>query len=461
MNISTIKGNQNIVIQSVSDSTLTVNVNGDLHQIQNEFEDIKKLIQSLKVQHFQYADKIYNIEQINEANFGFITGKKVVYNQILTQKLIEAAATYSEPIRNWLQKAQAQTPNWAAQTRISDKAKEIIAFSFVGVIGVQFSKLMAIGKENTSEAQPQKYLRQCMHLVKYGLDLLNFALIARLWEGRNPETHPLSIEQQNILKNFLTGGFELSIAQRLVLFETLLQIFDDHKMDAPLPELTDFLPKHLGENSDFRKAIGAMHILQERLENAQDTPLDCAEAETQLAAMYQPLAFLVCYKMASIKFINYQQTKQSTPRYLHRYTALGIDSRANIDAEKIYFTTETAETDSVWIYGGHDYKNGINLMPFVLDFNALTFEHGARVGFFTAQNADDNLFEYVFLDDQSYKKVEKQKINADDVAKSEWLLDNKNRILLNLNTVVDLLAQAQDALLTTTNAEVNLDFDEF
>jgi hypothetical protein len=383
----------------------------------------------------------------------------VVYNQLLTKQLIEAAAEYSPPIKEWLTKAQNQTVHWETQARISDKAKEIIAFSFVGIIGVQFSKLMAIGKENTSEAKPQKYLEKCIQLVRYGLDLLNFALIADLWVVQTQQKHPLSITHQNALDNFFASGFELSITQRLTLFQTLLQVFDTHKIALPLSELDGFLQKHVADNSPFHKAIMAMHTLHERIEKAEDSPLDCAEAEAQLAAMYTPLAFLVRYKMASIRFIHFQQTKQSEPRYLHRYTALGIDSKANIDAEKIYFTTETAETDSVWLYKGNNYQNGINLMPFALDVNALTFEHGARICFFIAQNADDKTFEYVFLDDQSCKKIEPQSIHEETAQSSEWLMDNKNRIVLNFNAAVALLAQAQKALVTDLNTNFDIDFE--
>lgn len=459
MNASTIQGNQNVVIQSVNDSTLTINVNGEARQIQNEFDEIKKLIQNLKIQNIQYADKIYNIEHINEANFGFITGKKVVYNQLLTKQLIEAAADYSQPISNWLALASKQAVNWETQARISDKAKEIIAFSFAGLIGVQFSKLMAIGKENNSEIKPQKYLGKCMDLVKYGLDLLNFALVSQLWEIQSSQKHPLNIEQQNVLEHFFTCGFELSIAQRLNLFHTFLQIFETQEITLPLAELEGFLQKHLNAKSPFRNAILAMQKLHERIENGEDTPLDCAEAETHLAVMYAPLAFLVRYKMASIKFIHYQQTKQSEPRYLHRYTALGIDSKANIDAEKIYFTSETAETDSVWLYKGNSYKNGINLMPFALDFNAMTFEHGARICFFTAQNTTDKSFEYVFLDDQSSKTIELQAVSEDMKQSSEWLMENKNRILLNFNTVIELLKKVQETFLTDVPTDFDIDFD--
>jgi hypothetical protein len=432
--------NQNIVIQAVNDHTLTLHVHGELRQVQNEFEEIKRLIQNLNIQNIQYADKIYNIEHINEANFGFLTGKKVVYNRRLTKQLIEAAAKYELPIQNWVAKAQQQSLHWEEERRISDKAKEIIAFSYVGVIGVQFSKLMAIGKENDSQAKPQKYLEKTIHLVKYGLDLLNFTLIAGWWDAQNQFKTGLSAAHQTILGHFFTSGFELSIAQRLTLFETLLQIFETHSIPFPLAELKGFLGEHLGENRPFRKAVVALHQLHERIQKAEDSPLDCPEAESQLATMYAALAFLVRYKMASIRSIRYQQTKQSNPAYLHRYTALGIDSKANIDAEKIYLTPQSAETNSVWIYSGKDYHNGINLMPFALDYNALTFEHGARICFFIAKSAKK--FEYVFLDDQSSIQKERETVLGDETS-SEWLMVPKNRIISNFNTTIDLLEQLQ------------------
>ncbi len=462
MNVSTIQGNQNIVIQSVSDSTLTVNVNGELQQIQNEFEEIKKLIQNLNIQRIQYADKIYNIEHINEANFGFVTKKKNIYNQKLTKRLIEAAAAYSQPIKDWLGKACNQAPNWETQMRIGDKAKEIIAFSFSGVIGVQFSKLMAIGKEDDNPTQPRKYLTKCIHLVKYGLDLLNFTLIAHLWDTQTRQHYPLSNTTQNVqnaLKNFFTSGFELSIAQRLNLFESLLQVFEQHAIALPLPELDGFRQTHLSKDKDFYQSVLFMENILEHLEKAEESPLNCAAAEARLAAMYAPLAFLVRYKMASIKFISYHQNKQSEPRYLHSYTALGIDSKANIDAEKLYFTTQTAETNSVWLYKGNDYKTGINLMPFALDYNALTFEQGARICFFMAQNINNKNFEYIFLDDQSCKMVEPQTVRQEDTTSSEWLKEDKHRITLNFNNVAELLVSAQKAFLTDVDTDTDFDID--
>jgi tetratricopeptide (TPR) repeat protein/type II secretory pathway predicted ATPase ExeA len=68
-NLSNINGNNNIVIQGATDSTITINVNGELHEIRNDIAELRHLLNKLQSPNFQIADKIYNINSINEANF--------------------------------------------------------------------------------------------------------------------------------------------------------------------------------------------------------------------------------------------------------------------------------------------------------------------------------------------------------------------------------------------------------
>ncbi|MBK7408118.1 MAG: hypothetical protein IPJ40_08675 [Saprospirales bacterium] len=177
-----IQGSQHIVIQNVTDSTLTLQVNGEVREIQNQLAELKALLECQNAQKVQYAEKIYNIEHIDEANFGFLTGKKA-FNELLTRELIRAIQPNCTSAQRFLEKV-AHIPDWESQTRISDKAKEIIAYSFVGVIGKQLSKLMAIGKEDFSEAKQRKYLEKCIDIVKRSLDLVCFALLSRLWDAQ-------------------------------------------------------------------------------------------------------------------------------------------------------------------------------------------------------------------------------------------------------------------------------------
>jgi len=60
----------NIIIQGVTESTLTLNVNGTVWEIHNQLEVLKDLIQAQGQTTFQVGEKIYNIGKINEANFG-------------------------------------------------------------------------------------------------------------------------------------------------------------------------------------------------------------------------------------------------------------------------------------------------------------------------------------------------------------------------------------------------------
>jgi ferritin len=392
--------NQNILIQEVSDSTLTLNINGEVKEIRNELAGLKELLQNLKVQNVQYAEKIYNIEHINEANFGFVTGKKA-FNETLTKELIYATREHCTASRRFLEKVK-NIPDWENRVNISDKAKEIIAYSFVGVIGIQFSKLMAIGKEDFSETKQRKYIAKCVEIAKRSLDLLTFALVSRLWDAQQKEARSFDPAEEAALTNFFDHSFEPSLKERFAFLQLLNGIFlqEKYALPAPLEEWKDFAP-NLKDDSDFHQAGQALAALNERLDKAQHNLLDCFAAEKQLARFFQALPFLVNYQMASIRQIGYKQPRNAYANYLHRYTALGIDNKANVDAEKINFTPETVQTDAVLLYRDDNYSNHISLAPFVIDYNALTFEHGAKVCFYRSQAIDGDILEYIFLEDNS------------------------------------------------------------
>jgi hypothetical protein len=54
----------------------------------------------------------------------------------------------ASPPKNFWRRPRA-IPDWESVARVSDKAKDILAYSFVGVLGIHLRKLFAIGKEPT------------------------------------------------------------------------------------------------------------------------------------------------------------------------------------------------------------------------------------------------------------------------------------------------------------------------
>jgi hypothetical protein len=443
----------NIILKDITEGKLSLNVNGEVREIQNQLAELKSLLQNQKVQNVQYADKIYNIEHINEANFGFITGKKA-FNETLTKQLIETIKADSIAAQRFLEKV-AGIPNWENQLRISDKAKEIIAYSFVGVIGIQFSKLMAIGKEDFSEAKQRKYIEKCLHIVKRSLDLVAFTLISKCWDRQKQQAFQLSEAHKTVLANRFNNSFELSILEQFRLLQVLWEIFESNEntLILPMQELKN-IATQLKEGSALQQICQRLQTLDDKLDKAQYDLLDCFEAESQLADFFNHFYFLVNYRMASIKQIGYRQSRNADPRYLHRYAALGIDSKANVDAEKINYTAETVHTDAVLLYRGDNYQENTNLFPFVIDFNALSFEHGSKICFYRAQDLNDGNLEYLFLEDNSIVYLERKGIIKPDTDYNELMLSNDNQKTVNMDSVIDQFRAARTCLI---GEEINFD----
>ncbi len=361
-------------------------------------------------------------------------------NEHLTKTLIPAIQAHSTAAARFLEKVQA-LPDWHSDARISDKAREVLAYSFVGVIGIQLSKLFAIGKEEFSENTQHKFIGKCLQLARRSLDLVVFALVSQLWEEQKKQARTFDAAQTKALSDFFDRAFEPALSAQLELLETLYGLFREHKLSFPLPELADFGPNFQPE-STFRKAVNTLQSIDAQYGKKKDTPEDCLAAEQALTELLAALHFLAACRMASIKRIGYWQIRTEPARYMHRFAALGIDSKANVDAEKIDFTDETAHTDAVLLYRGDRYQTGINLSPFVIDHNALIFESGVKACFYRARALADEQLEFCFLEDNSLVNVTWKGVIRPDTNLNELLFDPENQKAYNLDNVI---AQFRDA----------------
>ncbi len=441
-------GKSPVILQHIDTMAgkLTLNLDGEIREIQSQLSDLKALLATNQAQKIQYAEKIYNIEHINEANFGFLLGKKA-FNAHLAKTLLEAMPSAQVPAaRRFLEKV-ANIPDWEHQLRISNRAKEIIAYSFVGVIGIQLSRLIAIGKEDLSEVKQRKYIEKCVHISKRSLELVGFMLLSKLWDAQREQQRSFSDAEKQILSNRFEGVFEPTILDSFQFLKALFEIFSnpDYQLKEPIEEMTK-LKELCQTDSPFHTTCKALHELNQKLDRAQYDLLTCYEAETQLATFLEHFIFLVNYRMASIKHIGFRQSRNTDPGYLHRYAALGIDSKANIDAEKTKYTSQTVETDSVLLYRGPNYEQSINLFPFVIDYNALTFEHGSKICFFRAVDLMDENLEFLFLEDHSTVRIKWQGIKKPDTDLNELMLSEENQRTLNLDHVVDQFRAAKASL---------------
>ena len=443
-NESNIQGNQNIVLQGVTDSTITVKVNGETKEIRNELAELKQLLLQRQASVFTVEQQSFKIEELAAEEFEFLTGRRA-FNEWLTRCLIEALAPYSKPAGKLLKGARKRSPQWEKERSISDTAKDIIAYSYVGVIGIQLRKLMAIGKEEASEAKQQRYQQQAVRTAYRALQLLNFALISRLWDKQPSTQLDLSETQQKALYDFFHDPLERDLLGELQLLRLLYQIFENHQLELPLSELKAFRAP-LQEGSGFEQACEALQRIERRLDQRDFDKLSCYQAEQQLTTVLEHLAFLANYRMVSIKRIVYDEMRNQAPRYLHSYAALGIDSKFKLNAERVKYAEDPVNTDAILLYKGR-YEESVNLFPFIIDVNALTFEEGAKVCFYSRKDIADGSLDFRFLEDHQLENIVFHNVFRPDTDINQLMMDPEQRKRFKLDQVYLQFQEAQAALL--------------
>jgi hypothetical protein len=276
------------------------------------------------------------------------------------------------------------------------------------------------------------------------LQLLCFALISRLWDHKKDTAYILSPSQTVACKNFFDDEFESDSTGLINLLKTLLEIFTDNNLGLPIAELSQF-KESLEPVSAFVQACTALQAFDERLEKNPGTVTDCAVAENALATVLEHLKFLANYKMVSIKSIGYFEMRNSKPHYLYYYTALGIDSKSNVNQERINYAEAPINTDAVLLYKG-SYQQNLNLFPFVIDVNALAVEGGAKICFYACYNNADDSLNYSFVDDNSIVNIANTATLKSGTDVNELLLDPKKRRDMKFDTVYALFGEAKKAV---------------
>ena len=429
------------------------------------FHTVYNNIDNLKYQFRNQLDKILpKIVQQNEniiktdetkTSLNRSETEKNIFNEKLVKRLIEAIQIYSPRAKKFLENAARMATDWETQTRFSDPAKEIIAFSFVGVLGIQLRKLMAIGKEKSSENKIRKYLENCQLTSKRALQLLCFALISKLWDYKKDNNYTLSPDQATTCKNFFDDEFELDINGFTNLLKTLIDVFTGNKLEFPIPELDEF-KVIFDAQRHFVMACTQLQAIDKLLDKSSFTIADCSEAENNLTTVLETLKFLANYKMVSIKSIGYLEMRNSKPHYLYNYTALGIDIKSsNVNQERISYAETPINTDAVLLYKG-SYQQNLNLFPFVIDINALAFEGGAKICFYACHDNADGSLNYNFLEDNSIVNIADTGTLKSGTDINELLMDPKKRKDMKFDSVFTLFQEAKKAV---TGIEEDEDFE--
>lgn len=162
-----------------------MSVNGDLREIQNEFAELKALLATLQVQKVQYADKIYNIAHISEANFGVVVSGRV-FNAVLAKELIPLLWEKPEVGEFLDSLPDEDKENWECVRSHLKEAQGILEKQFVWLIGWELRRLFSIGNDprKSMEIKISEYMHHCFGAYRLSLQLMNFLFLSKLWDSR-------------------------------------------------------------------------------------------------------------------------------------------------------------------------------------------------------------------------------------------------------------------------------------
>jgi hypothetical protein len=334
----------------------------------------------------QHANNIVNmgtnVGDINIQSATFINsteGKKPV-SMLLTRRLIEALGDFSPRAKNFLSKIKdSEKVDWERRSdnKYLSTAKGVIVSSYSSVISVYISNLF--GCENAKD-----YFALSIATAKRALQLLCFAFVSSLWDNLENEKARLADSGRDSVSSFFNSQTELDISEYVTLLNALVILFQQNQLEYPIAEIKN-IEKELNGESEFLKACNTLNHYAVS-DSGSLPPL--AEIENVLTTFLVSLNFLSAYKMISVKEIAYEEVRYRTSaQYLHSYTLLGINNEKN--GQKYNYDEKPLNTDAVILFKDK-YQEGINLFPFIIDYNALIDEQQVNICFYTGNEENFN-----------------------------------------------------------------------
>lgn len=381
------------------------------------------------------------------------------FNEELTERLLKAISKHNRKAGDFL----AANSDWATNDDLIKTAKRIIIGGYVGVIGSQIRKVISIGSEDFSESKMMRYLENCQITAKRSLQLICYAMLSTLWDHQVAKKMNFSRPQQEVLVKFFRNAVEEDILAFAELLRHLLEIFSENKLSFLISESMELLSV-LQEGGEFLAACEKLNALTPVLKSGAFQLSDCQDAEKNLASILEKLSFLAEYRMISINEIDYnQQRNDQEGLYLHNYTLLAGESLANNDSLSNVRKESSPVISHAVIIFKNNYRENINLDPFIIDLNGLKLVGGSKICFYShADTYDDYNLNYSFIEDNSretIKKTTNPKPNESSLNfLNSWLSKKENRIDMNLDKVYCLFFEAKKTL---TGIEVETTEDLF
>jgi hypothetical protein len=105
-------------------------------------------------------------------------------------------------------------------------------------------------------------------------------------------------------------------------------------------------------------------------------------------------------------------------------------------------------TDAILLYRNKYQDQSINLFPFIIDFNALTFEAGAKIYFYKCKDLSDGSLNYTFLEDKAVvENILYKDVLKDNASINQLMMDPDKRKVRKLDVVFEQFQDARQTIL--------------
>ncbi len=311
-------------------------------------------------------------------------------NETLIQTLFNSIAPYSTEVGILFEMAQK-----AGRSDLRTVRQQIID-AYPAPMGEQLRKLFA--SNDVDEAR----LRQLIATYDIGARLFAFILMSQLWNARfDHKDLKISANQRNDLLAFLSitpdTEFEFNY---LRLIRVVDDVFAANKVERFM-ELGSGLNAALANtaSSDAHKFMTEMrHELAAGTAESGEVESFCVQAEQHLGTILTDFAFIVRYKLATIKSIAINKTRHKPPEFRHRQVLLDRVTAGFVDSDEVRLSFTDNES-VILLKDLEDVSQYLNLTPFVIDQNALTGNANTKLYFLRGYTEDDRACHYYSITD--------------------------------------------------------------
>lgn len=309
-------------------------------------------------------------------------------NDELIQTLFNAVAQYSLEVGALMEAAKQRKPDLRM-------VRQAIIDSFPAPVGEQLRKLFA------GNAIDVQRLRQLVVTYETVVELFCFTVLSQLWDARH-KNPALKLNEDHLVtfnSFFALSAGSQSTFNYIKLIAAVAEIFRENAI-APFMEELAGLGEAL-QQEEFDRAYRFMEEMRVELLRgevaAEEIESFCTQAEKHLGTIMTVFAFLVKYKLTTIKRIDILKARHKVPAYRHNQVILDRVTAGIMDGEEVYPSFTDSES-VILLKTVEDVKDYLSLSPFVIDENAFTGDQNSKLFFYSHHDAADDSYHFRFVD---------------------------------------------------------------